>query len=84
MRRLSRELEPCTVTVEHVVEFLEQCGRPQSAALVRHISNEAQYASERQREATEDYNALLSRLHKYEPPRKYEPVSYQPPPEASD
>ena len=84
MKRLGREPEPCTVTVEYVMEFLEQCDRPQSAALVRHISNEAQYASEKQRKANEDYNALLARLHTYEPPARYEPVSYQPPPEASD
>lgn len=82
-RQMTRQ-EPCTINCEVIAETLERFGYVNMAEFVRHLDLRVRNANLREELLRSAHNSTLERLHFYEPPEKYEPVSYQPPPEASD
>lgn len=83
MRR--SEPEPCSINAESVARWLDDQGRTESAAFVRHLGRQCQEANQREHYWSKQYAAVLERLERYEPPAPtLTPVSYKPAPEASD
>lgn len=76
--------EPLSFTLTDVVVFLENAGRTRMADFVKQIEH-MQANVDRQRHYYERVIAdLTERLHKYEPPQRHSPPTFQPPSEASD
>ena len=82
-RQMTRQ-EPCTINGDVVVETLERHGYVNMAQFVRHLNGLVRDATTREDGLRAKYDEVVDRLHRYEPPPRYEPVSYQPPPESSD
>ena len=76
--------EPLSFTMTDVIVFLENVGRNRMADYLKHVRFD-QANVDRQRHYYEQVIAdLTERLHKYEPPQRYSPPTFQPPSEASD
>lgn len=84
MARQMLRQEPCTITGDVVAETLERHGYVNMAEFVRHLNGLVRDTNKREDRMRAMYHEVLDRLHQYEPPPRYEPVSYRPPPESSD
>lgn len=67
--------EPVTITAFEVSDYLERSGRPRMALFVRRLGQMAQDAHLQAKECRQAHDALVARLHVYEPPVQ-EPESY--------
>lgn len=66
--RIRLDPEPCTIDADVVVEFLERLGRPGMAGFVRSLARRDTQAGLRDQQHRMAYDAIVERLHKYEPP----------------
>lgn len=83
MRRREPE-EPLTISGATVAAYLEQRGMRGMASFVRHLDDRAANQNRREMLLEEKLNAVLKRLHHYEPPADTRQADFRPPPEASD
>lgn len=76
------EHEPCSISADTVVSLLQRLGWREAADLIERIGERS---AEQNREADRWRDAYEKLRQKYEPAAAPSaPVSYQPPPEASD
>jgi hypothetical protein len=84
-REVVHPVEPIVIRADDIVAYLERSGRPRMAEFVRDFDAMQARQAAREQRLREDYEAVVERLHQYEPPTaEYVARSYKPPPEASD
>ncbi len=65
---IAKSHEPLTITAYDIAGFLERCNRPRAAAYVDEMGGNYDRALKTINELRTQLNAVLLRLHKYEPP----------------
>lgn len=60
--------EPCTISADVVAEYLDRRGMVRMASFVRALGRDDREKNVMEQQFAERYNALLARLHAYEPP----------------
>lgn len=74
--------EPLSFTYQHIARELEYLGYERFAKHVEQLGRDCRDKNLIEKEWRERYDALLKRLHVYEPPQRDESRSYRAPPES--